>query len=243
MRSSLPYPSRGVFGFLAWTPERWVGMTTFLIPKAVNGWFVMSSSLITGFFTSASLILAIGAQNAFVLRQGLRREHVLLVCLLCACSDALLIAAGVFGLGALVQAAPMFVNFMRIAGALFLAIYGLQSFRSAWRGGQSLEAGEANAPSNRRDVALTCLALTWLNPHVYLDTLLLLGGIAAQDPAPQLFGLGAICASFAFFFSLGYGARLLAPLFAKPSAWRVLDVLVGALMWVIAIVLLLSVEL
>lgn len=198
------------------------------------------SSLITGFLTGSTLILAIGAQNAFVLRQGVRREHVFWVCLLCACSDALLIGAGVLGLGAFLLAAPTLEVAMRIAGAAFLLVYGAGSLRRAWRGGQSLDPTEAALSGSLSRVLLTCLALTWLNPHVYLDTMVLLGGIAARDPSPALFSGGAIAASFVFFFSLGFGARALAPLFARPVTWRVLDALVGLMMWLVAIALLAS---
>ena len=187
---------------------------------------------LAGFALGFSLILAIGAQNAFVLRQGLRREHVLAVVLVCAISDAVLIAAGVSGFGALSGAVPGLERIMRYGGAGFLLVCGARSFRAAWRGGAALEAGEG-AGSLARAV-LTCLALTWLNPHVYLDTVVLLGAVSAQYADRLAFGLGATSASFVFFFALGYGARLLAPLFRRPESWRVLDALVGAVMWAIA---------
>src|SRR6056297_343330 len=194
---------------------------------------------LAGFALGFSLILAIGAQNAFVLRQGLRREHVLAVVLVCACSDAVLVAAGVSGFGMLAERVPGLERVMRYGGAAFLLVYGARSFRAAWRGGAVLEAGQG-AGSLQRAV-LTCLALTWLNPHVYLDTVVLLGSVSAQYPGQALaFGAGAVTASFAFFFSLGYGARLLAPIFARPAAWRVLDVAVGLVMWGIAAKLLLA---
>ncbi|GAW35676.1 arginine exporter protein ArgO [Roseovarius sp. A-2] len=187
---------------------------------------------LAGFALGFSLILAIGAQNAFVLRQGLRREHVLAVVLVCAISDAMLVAAGVSGFGALAEAVPGLERVMRYGGAAFLLVYGARSFRAAWRGGAALEAG-TGAGSLRRAV-LTCLALTWLNPHVYLDTVVLLGSVSAQYENRLGFGIGAVCASFVFFFALGYGARLLAPVFRRPVSWRVLDVGVGAVMWAIA---------
>ena len=190
-----------------------------------------------GFGLGLSLILAIGAQNAFVLRQGLRREHVLAVVLTCAISDAILIVAGVAGFGALAEAMPGLETVMRWAGAAFLLAYGARAFRAAWRGGATLQA-EGGAGSLGR-VLLTCLALTWLNPHVYLDTVVLLGAVSAQYHALS-FGAGAVTASFVFFFSLGYGARALAPLFARPSAWRLLDVAVGSVMWVLAAALVLT---
>lgn len=201
----------------------------------------MLAAFPAGFFLGASLILAIGAQNAFVLRQGLRGEHVALVCFACALSDALLIVAGVLGFGALVEQVPWIDPVARFGGAAFLTGYALLAFRSAWRGGGTLEAADRVAPSWR--VALiTCLALTWLNPHVYLDTVVLLGAASLRyADARVAFGLGAVTASFAFFFSLGYGARLLQPVFATAMAWRVLDVFVGVVMLGIAVGLLRSV--
>jgi len=189
-------------------------------------------AMVAGFGLGLSLIVAIGAQNAFVLRQGLRREHVLAVVLVCALSDGVLVAAGVAGFGALTQALPGLERVMRYGGAAFLLIYGGRSFRAAWRGGAVLEAG-IGAGSLRRAV-LSCLALTWLNPHVYLDTVVLLGSVSAQYEDRFGFALGAVTASFVFFFSLGYGARVLAPLFRRPVSWRVRDVGVGAVMWSIA---------
>ena len=189
------------------------------------------TSFLSGFALGLSLILAIGAQNAFVLRQGLRGEHVLAVVLTCAVSDALLIAAGVAGFGRLVEAAPWIVEAFRWGGAAFLAAYAARAAASAWRGSGALVAGAA-AGGLARAIA-TCLALTWLNPHVYLDTLVLLGSISTQAPHPALFGAGAIAASFAFFAALGYGAALLRPVFARPAAWRWLDagiaLVIGAL--------------
>jgi L-lysine exporter family protein LysE/ArgO len=187
-----------------------------------------------GFALGFSLILAIGAQNAFVLRQGLRGEFVFAVCLACALSDAALIAAGVGGMGAVVAAAPGLERAMRWGGALFLAGYGALRFRAAWRGGERLDPAAGAEP--RLGAALgTCLALTWLNPHVYLDTVVLLGSVATRWPGQGLaFGGGAVAASFVFFFGLGYGARLLRPLFARPSAWRLLDLAVGMVMWALA---------
>lgn len=193
-------------------------------------------AVVAGFGLGFSLILAIGAQNAFVLRQGLRRSHVLAVVLTCAISDAVLIAAGVAGFGALAEAVPWLELAMRYGGAAFLIWYGARALLASWRGGAALEAG-AGAGS-LRVALLTCLALTWLNPHVYLDTVVLLGSISAQYDDRLGFALGAMSASFVFFFSLGYGARALAPVFARPNAWRWLDAGVGCVMWVIAVKLL-----
>ncbi|AXI43083.1 LysE/ArgO family amino acid transporter [Sulfitobacter sp. SK011] len=191
------------------------------------------TSFLPGFALSLTLILAIGAQNAFVLRQGLRREFVFWVCLTCAVSDALLIAAGVAGFGALAEALPWFETAMRYGGAAFLIWYGVQNAQAAWRGGVALQAEGQGIHSLRRAI-LTLLALTWLNPHVYLDTVVLLGSISAQYPDRLWFGIGAVTASFVFFFALGYGARLLSPLFAKPRSWQVLDAIIALTMWAIA---------
>ena len=196
------------------------------------------ASFLPGFFLSLSLILAIGAQNAFVLRQGLRRLHVFWVCLTCATCDAILIAAGVAGFGALAKAVPWFEPLMRYGGATFLIWYGWQNARSAWKGGAVLDVAGDNTQSLRAAI-LTVLALTWLNPHVYLDTVVLIGSISSQYPDRLIFGIGAVLASFVFFFSLGYGARLLAPLFANPRAWQVLDGIIALTMWAIALKLLL----
>ncbi len=195
------------------------------------------TSFLPGFFLSLSLILAIGAQNAFVLRQGLRRAHVFWVCLTCATSDAVLIATGVAGFGTLAQAVPWFEPVMRYGGAAFLLWYGWKNARSAWRGGAALDTGGAETQSLRAAI-LTVLALTWLNPHVYLDTVVLVGSISSQYPDRLAFGIGATLASFVFFFALGYGARLLAPLFASARAWQVLDGFIALTMWAIALKLL-----
>jgi L-lysine exporter family protein LysE/ArgO len=193
----------------------------------------------SGFILGLGLILAIGAQNAFVLRQGLRREHVFAVCLTCALSDAILIAAGVAGMGWLAREVPWLSPAMTWAGAAFLVVYGALSFRRALAPGTLTAAGGGGG--SLRTALLTCLALTWLNPHVWLDTVVLLGSVAAQFPGDAAaFGTGAATASFAFFFALGYGARALAPVFARPAAWRVLDLAVGAVMWTIAAKLILA---
>lgn len=191
-----------------------------------------------GFALGLSLILAIGAQNAFVLRQGIRREHVFATVLTCAISDALLIAVGVAGFGALAEALPWLESVMRYGGAAFLVWYGAHNFLAAWRGGQALET-EGRVRSSLKGVLGTVLMLTWLNPHVYLDTVVLLGSISAQWENKLGFALGAMTSSFVFFFSLGYGARLLRPFFAKPRSWQILDAVVGATMWAIAVKLVL----
>lgn len=191
-----------------------------------------------GFLLGLSLIVAIGAQNAFILRQGLRREHVLPLVLTCAISDAILIALGVAGFATVLSQLEWLEPVMRYGGAAFLIVYALRSLHSVWTGGASLRAGEENATS-LKTAFLTCLAFTWLNPHVYLDTVVLLGSISTRYAGQETaFALGAMTASFVFFFSLGYGARLLAPLFAKPVAWRILDALIAVVMASIAIKLL-----
>jgi L-lysine exporter family protein LysE/ArgO len=194
----------------------------------------LTEAAFAGFRLGLGLILAIGAQNAFVLRQGIRREHVFWICLFCAVSDSILIAAGVSGFSLASARAPWLAPALRWGGVAFLLWYGLRSFRSAWAGNDGLRAAGGGGESLGRVIAVMA-ALTWLNPHVWLDTVVLLGSVSANYPGRSLaFGAGAVAASFAFFFSLGYGARLLAPLFARPRAWVVLDLFVGLLMWSLA---------
>lgn len=194
----------------------------------------MSAAFLAGFALSFSLILAIGAQNAFVLRQGLRRAHVGAVVAVCCLSESLLIFAGVAGFGALAEAAPWAIGAMRWAGVAFLLGYGAKSLWAAWAATEALEAGGAAEQGLRAAIATT-LALTWANPHVYLDTVGLIGAVATTyGPGRWLFGAGALSASVLFFGLLGYGARALAPLFARPAAWRVLDGVVGLTMLALA---------
>ncbi|RJF79358.1 amino acid transporter [Azospirillum cavernae] len=193
-----------------------------------------------GFSLGGGLIVAIGAQNAFVLRQGLVKRHVLPLVLFCALSDALLIAAGSAGFGTLVSSSPVLLQGAAYGGAAFLGFYGFRAFRSAFTA-QSLSAeGAANLPLGR--ALATAAAFTYLNPHVYLDTVVLLGGIAGRYAVDERvwFAGGAMTASLVWFAALGYGARLLAPLFAKPLAWRVLDTLIGVVMSALALSLLVS---
>jgi len=181
------------------------------------------------------LIAAIGAQNAFVLRQGLRREHVLAVVLFCALSDAVLIAIGVSGFALASGAAPWLSSTLLWGGIAFLIWYGARSFQAAWKGGGSLVPSE-ETPKALLPTLATIAALTWGNPHVYLDTVVFLGTMSAQYPTHEIFfGAGAISGSFLFFFSLGFGARIFAPLFTRPMAWRVLDTAIGLMMWAIAV--------
>ncbi|MFE6280826.1 LysE/ArgO family amino acid transporter [Streptomyces sp. NPDC057877] len=185
-----------------------------------------------GFGTGLSLIVAIGAQNAFVLRQGIRRQAVLPVVAICALSDALLIALGVAGVGAVVVAWPAALTVVAWVGGVFLLCYGALAARRVFRPG-ALRADGAAALSTRRAV-LTCLALTWLNPHVYLDTVFLLGSVAAdRGPLRWTFGMGAALASLCWFAALGFGGRALGRWLARPSAWRVLDGLVAVTMIVL----------
>ncbi|MBT0956197.1 amino acid transporter [Alphaproteobacteria bacterium KMM 3653] len=198
------------------------------------------STFLSGLGLGLSLIIAIGAQNAFVLRQGILRAHVFAVALTCALSDALLIAAGVGGFGALVEAMPWLLNVFRWGGALFLALYGLRAFLSALRGGAALDTSD-QGKGPLWPVLATVLALTWLNPHVYLDTMVLLGSISTSyEPDHWVFGAGAMTGSFLFFFALGYGAQFLRPLFARPRAWQVLDFIIALVMWSIALGLILG---
>ncbi|HWS38185.1 MAG TPA: LysE/ArgO family amino acid transporter [Actinoplanes sp.] len=195
----------------------------------------MLSSAIAGFVASAVLIIAIGAQNAFVLRQGLRREHVLPVVLTCALSDLALISAGIAGLGAVLNTHPGLITAIRWAGAAFLLGYAVLAARRALRP-QRLEATD-RAPATLGATLLTCLALTYLNPHVYLDTVLLLGSVAQQHADRWAFGLGAAFASLSWFFSLGLGARWLAPVLSRPAAWRVLDGSIAVVMALLGVTL------
>jgi L-lysine exporter family protein LysE/ArgO len=189
----------------------------------------MSSPLLVGFIASFTLIAAIGAQNAFVLRQGIRREHVLPVVALCTVSDVVLISAGIAGVGALISAHPSALNIAKFGGALFLVGYGLLAARRAWRP-SSLTPSEA-APTRLIEALLTCAALTFLNPHVYLDTVVLLGALANEHRDERwLFGVGAVTASAVWFVGLGLGARQLAGLFARPLTWRILDGLIAVMM-------------
>ncbi|MFD9333204.1 LysE/ArgO family amino acid transporter [Streptomyces sp. NPDC060028] len=189
---------------------------------------------LAGFGTGLSLIVAIGAQNAFVLRQGARRHSVLAVVAICALSDALLIALGVAGVGAFVTAWPPALTLVGLLGGGFLICYGVLAARRVLRPepGAALTAGAAGTPAgSARRAVLTCLAMTWLNPHVYLDTVLLLGSLAAdRGDLRWAFGIGAGLASLTWFGSLGYGARLLSGVLSRPSAWRVLDGFVAATM-------------
>ena len=196
----------------------------------------MFAACLQGFTLSAGLIIAIGGQNAFVLRQGLRREYVFTVCTICFVCDAVLIVLGVCGVGALVASSPHLISIARWAGATFLFGYGALTFRSAFMSSTLQIDNSINSSQGLQWVVATTFVLTLLNPHVYLDTIVLLGSIAGQlDSHERLaFAAGAVSASLIWFYGLGYGARILAPVFSKPAAWRILDLMIGIIMWVIA---------
>ena len=201
----------------------------------------MITAFFYGFALGASLIIAIGAQNAFILRQGLLRQHVFILCLICALADALLIAAGVAGVGSFIAQSPSFLFAIRAGGAIFLFVYAAISLRRAFNP-EAMETRE-NGGSDLKAAIYTCLAFTFLNPHVYLDTVLLLGGISAgfEGSNRLVYAIGAMSASFVWFFGLGYGARLLTPIFEKPRSWQVLDCLIAVVMAAIAVSLLLDI--
>ena len=193
-------------------------------------------SLLQGFGLGASLIIAIGAQNAFVLRQGIKKQHVFAIACVCTLCDAFLILLGVGGFGSLIASVPLLTLVATWGGAAFLLFYGLRSFRAALHPAVLNNDVEVAQPMRLRSTILTVLALSLLNPHVYLDTVVLLGSIGAHYPPSERvsFAIGAIFASFTWFFGLAYGAAWLAPLFKRPIAWRVLDAIIGCVMWAIA---------
>lgn len=197
------------------------------------------TAYLAGLAAGAGLIIAIGAQNAFVLRQGLQRHYVGSVIAVCILADVTLILLGVAGMGLLVQQHPGLLQWLRFVGAAFLAVYGLMALWRAWQGESGLQPVGDGAP-NRSRVVLACLAFTLLNPHVYLDTVVLLGSLSThyQDHARWVFAAGASTASVVWFLSLGYGARLLLPVFRSPLAWRVFDLAIAAFMLTLAVVLL-----
>jgi L-lysine exporter family protein LysE/ArgO len=198
------------------------------------------TAFLPGFALSLSLILAIGAQNAFVLRQGIRGVNVGPVVAACILSEAILIAVGVSGFGVMTEAVPALNTIARWGGALFLILYGALSLKRALTIAESLVAN-GDAEQSTWTAVITCLAMTWLNPHVYLDTIVLIGAVASQYGEQRWwFGAGALTASAVFFVVLGYGARLVQPVFEKPLAWRILDCLVALLMLALALALILS---
>lgn len=193
------------------------------------------SSITEGFITGAGLIIAIGAQNAYVLRQGILGRHRALLAWICSLSDALLITLGISGMGFIFTAHPLFTKWAAYAGALYLLRFAFRSFRSAIKG-EALDMDGESSSRGLKETLTTILALTYLNPHVYLDTVVMLGAFGAARP-PELrpfFGAGAVAASFAWFFGLAYSGRILAPLFRKQVSWRVLDTCIGFVMLYIA---------
>lgn len=193
------------------------------------------SAFTTGFALSATLIIAIGAQNAFVLRQGLRREHVLIIVAFCALADFLLIGAGVAGVAHMLGGAPRLTLALTVAGTLFLAWYGIRALSRA-RNASSMNVAEGLSRISVRNAVAQAAGFTFLNPHVYLDTVLLMGSIGARQPSDLRFWFvgGAAAASGAWFTTLGFGARLLRPVFRTPRAWQVLDTLIGLTMLALA---------
>ena len=200
----------------------------------------MFSASLSGFLTSLSLILAIGAQNAFILRQGLKREHIFSLCLFCALLDALLISLGVAGFGAIAGLSSGLNRLILVAGSAFLTAYGITRLIAAWRGVYAFQDG-ADTRSLGATLALAAM-FTWANPHVYLDTVFLLGAVSTGFSGAEkwTFAFGAIAASFMFFFSLGYGARQLSPVMRSVAAWRILDLSIGVLMLWLALIMILT---
>jgi len=200
---------------------------------------VGATAFIQGLGLGGSLIVAIGSQNAYLLRQALKRQYVLGCVAICVLCDALLIAAGVAGMGGLITNVPALLLWLKVGGALFLLAYGLRAARAALRPASLVIAAEPAAIPARGAVLAAMLGFSLLNPHVYLDTVILLGSVGGQQPAAGrvAFALGAMLASALWFSSLGFGARYLAPLFARPLAWRILDGIIAIVMWIIAVLL------
>lgn len=198
------------------------------------------TAALAGLGFGLSLIIAIGAQNAYVLRQGLRKEHVFVIVAICAISDALLIAVGVAGLGALIQQLAWLLLLIELVGGVFLCTYGVMAAKRAWKP-EVLTADTGGKPVSLKVAVGTVLALTYLNPHVYLDTVLLLGSVAGTyEENRWWFAAGAMIGSVVWFSTLGFGARLLAPVFTKPRAWRVLDAIIAVIMFALGTSLLIS---
>ncbi|NEP33348.1 MAG: amino acid transporter [Moorea sp. SIO1G6] len=195
----------------------------------------MLTAFLSGTWLGFSLLVAIGGQNAFILKQGLKQEHVFIICLICALSDAILIAFGVSEFHVIIEEIPWIEEIARDFGAIFLTGYGIRSFWLAAKSSDSLIPSTDDSTSLAIAIT-TCLAFTWLNPHVYLDTVVLVGSISTHYSTARIqFALGAISASFIFFFTLGYGSRMLSPIFSNPRSWKILDIVIGAIMFMIAI--------
>lgn len=196
----------------------------------------MLFALLKGFSASGSLIIAIGAQNAFVIRQGLRRQHLFVTASLCAAIDAILIVLGIMGFGNVLSSYPIVIDSAKYFAVVFLVIYGALSLKSAFQKNRLECPIDEQTIDSLKKTILTLLALSLLNPHVYLDTVILLGSIASQHPSQEqiFFGIGAIVASFTWFFSITYGARLLTPFFQKENSWKIIDMAIAFIMWAIA---------
>ena len=193
----------------------------------------MNTAFLTGFLLSFSLILAIGPQNAFVLRQGLLRQHVLPIALFCTLSDITLISLGIFGFGSIISDFDNFSQYMFVIGGVWLSGYGFLRLKGAYLADSFLEASNEQK-SDIKLVLTNCAVLTWFNPHVYIDTLILIGTVSIRFKDPLYFGLGACLASFIFFFSLAFGARLLSPFMSSNKAWQILDLVIASIMFVLA---------
>ncbi|MAZ75961.1 MAG: amino acid transporter [Micavibrio sp.] len=205
---------------------------------------LFASIFFKGFFLGASLIVAIGLQNAFVLRQGIKKHHVFVTALTASLIDIVLIFAGVLGFGALIEAFPSLITYITWGGAAFLIIYGAKSMFHAFKP-DKMDGSRAKGmikEGSSKEIVLIIMGISLLNPHVYLDTVILIGGLAASygETGKYIFGMGAMIASFCWFFALGYGARLLSPFFAKPKAWQILDFIIALTMWAIAMSLILK---
>ena len=193
----------------------------------------MNTAFLSGFLLSFSLILAIGPQNAFVLRQGLLKQHVLPIALFCTLSDVTLISLGIFGFGSIISDFDNFSQYMFVIGGVWLSGYGFLRLKGAYLADSFLEASNEQK-SDIKLVLTNCALLTWFNPHVYIDTLILIGTVSIRFEDPLHFGLGACLASFIFFFSLAFGARLLSPLMSSKKAWQILDLVIASIMFVLA---------
>jgi L-lysine exporter family protein LysE/ArgO len=196
---------------------------------------ILTEAFIAGFALGLGLILVIGAQNVFVIRQGIMQRHVFVVCLTCALSDAVLISIGVSGFHFLESTFQQLELPLRIGGAVFLFIYGALILRRAYAGTSAQPMDDASKARSLKQTIFAALAFAWLNPHVYFDTVVLLGTVSTQYVSATAFAIGASLASFVFFFALGYGARMLKPFFERPEAWRGLDIFFGLLMWAIGL--------
>ena len=193
----------------------------------------MNGAFVSGFFLSFSLILAIGPQNAFVLRQGLLRKHVFPIAIFCAISDIILILLGIFGFGSIISGFEDFSQYMFIIGGIWLSGYGILRLKGAYVADSFLEASKEEV-SDIKLVLMNCAVLTWLNPHVYIDTLILIGTVSIRFEDTVQFGMGACLASILFFFSLAFGARILSPLMRSKKAWQILDVIIALVMFTLA---------